>query len=86
MTLRDTNVLLKPIAYTQTSGGFLMPESKPEPLATVVQVGPGTIDFEMELQVGDTVVYDQRQATSVTIEGEKYLICDAKNIPLYVRN
>jgi chaperonin GroES len=39
-----------------------------------VAVGNGTKDEEMELKVGDTVLYGKYAGTELEFEGKKYLI------------
>ena len=53
-------VLIEPLpAETKTASGLIIPDSaKEKPLqGVVVAVGKGTKDYEMTVQVGDTVLY-----------------------------
>lgn len=70
-------VLIEPApAETKTIGGIIIPDTaKEKPLqGTIVAVGNGTKDEEMELKVGDTVLYGKYAGTELEFEGKKYLI------------
>ena len=62
-------------------GGLYIPDTakeKPQQ-GEVVAVGPGKLSeegkrIEMELKVGDKVLYGKYSGTEVTIEGDQYLI------------
>ena len=62
-------------------GGLYIPDTakeKPQQ-GEVVAVGPGKLSdegkrIEMELKVGDKVLYGKYSGTEVTIDGEQYLI------------
>ena len=70
-------VLIEPApAETKTVGGIIIPDTaKEKPLkGTVVAVGPGTKDEDMQLKVGDVVLYGKYAGTELDVEGQKYLI------------
>lgn len=70
-------VLIQPIpAEEVTVSGIIIPDSaKEKPLkGTVLAVGPGTKDEEMQLHVGDVVLYGKYSGTEVEIDNEKVLI------------
>lgn len=70
-------VLIEPApAETKTIGGIIIPDTaKEKPLqGTIVATGNGTKDEEMELKVGDTVLYGKYAGTELEFEGKKYLI------------
>jgi chaperonin GroES len=70
-------VLIQPIpAEEVTVSGIIIPDSaKEKPLkGTVLAVGPGTKDEEMQLKVGDVVLYGKYAGTEVEIDNEKVLI------------
>lgn len=70
-------VLIKPVAAEEkTIGGIIIPDSAKEKPAKgeVLAVGQGTKDDEMQLAVGDVVLYGKYAGTEVEFEGEKYLI------------
>ena len=61
-------------------GGLYIPDTakeKPQQ-GEVVAVGPGKFEdgkrVEMELKVGDKVLYGKYSGTEVTVDGEQYLI------------
>ncbi len=62
-------------------GGLYIPDTakeKPQQ-GEVVAVGPGKLSdegkrIEMELKVGDKVLYGKYSGTEVTVDGEQYLI------------
>jgi chaperonin GroES len=64
----------------QMRGGLYIPDTakeKPQQ-GEIVAVGQGRIEdgkrVEMELKVGDKVLYGKYSGTEVTVEGEQYLI------------
>ena len=75
-------VVVKPLEDAeQMRGGLYIPDTakeKPQQ-GEVVAVGPGKLSdegkrIEMELKVGDKVLYGKYSGTEVTVEGEQYLI------------
>lgn len=70
-------VLIKPTpAEEVTASGIIIPDSaKEKPLrGTVLAVGPGTKDEEMQLKVGDVVLYGKYAGTEVEIDRENVII------------
>lgn len=70
-------VLIQPTpAEEVTVAGIIIPDSaKEKPLrGTVLAVGPGTKDEEMQLKEGDVVLYGKYAGTEVEIDHEKVLI------------
>ena len=64
----------------QMRGGLYIPDTakeKPQQ-GEVVAVGPGKVEdgarVEMELKVGDKVLYGKYSGTEVTVDNEQYLI------------
>ena len=65
----------------QMRGGLYIPDTakeKPQQ-GEVVAVGPGKLSdegkrIEMDLKVGDKVLYGKYSGTEVTVDGEQYLI------------
>ena len=55
------------------------PKEAPQ-IAEVVAVGPGTKDEEMELKVGDKVVFSKYAGTDIKFEGEEYTIMGQNDI------
>lgn len=70
-------VLVEPEkAEEKTSSGIYIPDSaqeKPQK-AKVLAVGKGTKDVEMEVKIGDTVLYGKYSGTEITIDSKEYLI------------
>ena len=69
-------------AETKTASGLYIPDTakeKPQQ-GTVIAAGPGTKDVEMEVKVGDVVLYGKYAGTEVTFEDKKYLIMKQSDI------
>lgn len=80
--LADRVVVEPKEAETKTASGLYIPDTakeKPQQ-GTVVAVGPGTKDIEMEVKVGDVVLYGKYAGTEVTFEDKKYLIMKQSDI------
>ncbi len=76
-------VVIKPApAEEKTQGGIIIPDTaKEKPLkGEVIAVGKGTKDAEMELKVGDQVLYGKYAGTEIEIEGEKVIIMRESDI------
>ena len=64
----------------KTASGIVLPgTAKEQPqMAEVVEVGPGGIvdgkEVNMELKVGDKVIYSKYAGTEVKLEGKEYII------------
>lgn len=70
---------------TTKSGIILTGAAKEKPQeAIVVAVGPGTVvdgeKVEMEVKVGDKVIYSKYAGTEVTLEKEEYVIVKQSDI------
>ena len=75
-------VIKKLEAEEKTQGGLILTSSakeKPQ-VAEVVAVGPGTKDEEMELAVGDKVVFSKYAGTEVKYGGVEYTIMSQSDI------
>jgi len=76
-------VLIEPTeAEAKTSGGIFIPDSaqeKPQK-GKVMAVGPGTKDVEMEVKVGDTVLYGKYSGTEINVDNKDYLIMRQSDI------
>jgi chaperonin GroES len=74
-------VVVKALEDTeQMRGGLYIPDTakeKPQQ-GEVVAVGPGKVEdgkrVDMELKVGDRILYGKYSGTEVTVENEQYLI------------
>ena len=76
-------VLVKPTAAEEkTISGIIIPDSaKEKPLqGEVLAVGKGTKDEEMEVAVGDSVLFGKYSGQEIELEGEKYLIMKQSDI------
>ena len=79
--LADRIVVQAMEAEDTTKGGIILPDTAQEkPVeGTIVAAGPGKISddgtkVDMELKVGDKVLYGKYSGTEITVEGEEYLI------------
>ena len=80
--LADRVVVEPKEAETKTAPGLYIPDTakeKPQQ-GTVIAVGPGTKDVEMEVKVGDVVLYGKYAGTEVSFEDKKYLIMKQSDI------
>ncbi len=80
--LADRVVVEPKEAETKTASGLYIPDTakeKPQQ-GTVVAAGPGKKDEEMEVKVGDVVLYGKYAGTEVTFEDKKYLIMKQSDI------
>lgn len=76
-------VLVEPQeAEVKTASGIIIPDSaqeKPQ-RGKVVAVGSGTKDVEMEVSVGDLVLYGKYSGTEIKVEDTDYLIMRQSDI------
>ncbi len=81
-------VILKPMQQEEkTKGGVILPDTakeKPQQ-GEVVATGTGRIldngmKVEMEVKVGDKVLYGKYSGTEIKVEGEEYLIVKESEI------
>ena len=78
-------VLGKPdTAEEKTVSGIILPDSaKEKPLqGKVIAIGKAKKDEEMEVAVGDTVLYGKYAGTELTFNDEKYLLLSQSDILL----
>ena len=76
-------VLIEPQeAETKTASGIYIPDSAQEkPMqGKVVAAGSGTKDIEMELKVGDTVLYGKYSGSEITVDGNDYVIMPQSDV------
>ncbi len=80
--LGDRVVIKQLIAEETTKSGIVIPgQSKEKPQqAEVIAVGPGTKDVEMNVTVGQKVIYSKYAGTTVEIENEEYIIVKQDDI------
>jgi chaperonin GroES len=81
-------VVVKPLEESeQMRGGLYIPDTAKEKPSQgeVVAVGPGKISdegarLEMDVKVGDKVLYGKYSGTDVTLDGNEYLILRESDI------
>jgi chaperonin GroES len=80
-------VIVEPIEQEETTpSGIVLPETakeKPQ-RGSVIAAGPGRIEdgkrIDMEVKVGDTVIYARYAGTEFKLDGKKLLILSEKDI------
>lgn len=80
--LADRVVVEPQEAATKTASGIIIPETakeKPQQ-GLVVAVGSGNKDEEMQVKVGDTVLYGKYAGSELTLDGKDYLIMRQSDI------
>ena len=80
--LGDRVVLKALVAEETTKSGIVLPgteKEKPQQ-AEVLAVGPGTKDVEMEVKVGDKVIYSKYSVTEIKDGDESYIIVSQSDI------
>jgi chaperonin GroES len=80
-------VLVKPDeAEAKTASGIIIPDSAKEKprQGKVVLVGAPKKDEEMEVKVGDTVLYGKYAGQELTINGDDYLLISQSDIVFIV--
>lgn len=89
--LGDRVVLKQSEAEEKTKSGIVLTgQAKEKPQeAEVVAVGPGTVvdgeKVEMEVSVGDKVIYSKYAGTDVKLDGEDYVIVRQADILAIVK-
>lgn len=81
-------VVVKPLEESeQMRGGLYIPDTAKEKPSQgeVVAIGPGKVSddgtrLEMDVSVGDKVLYGKYSGTDVTLDGEEYLILRESDI------
>ena len=88
VAVSKNRVVVKPAAAEEkTSGGIIIPDTakeKPQ-VGEVVQVGPGKRNDdgarqEMEVKVGDKVLYSKYAGTDIKLDTEEYVLLSEKDI------
>ena len=76
-------VLVQPMeAQSKTASGLIIPDTakeKPQK-GTVVAAGPGTKDEEMQVKVGDIVLYGKYAGSELNVDGTDYLMMRQSDI------
>jgi chaperonin GroES len=86
--LEDRIVVRTAEAEEKTSSGLVIPDTakeKPQQ-GEVLAVGPGRRSEQsgdiipMDIEAGDTVVYSKYGGTEITLDGDDYLILNARDV------
>jgi chaperonin GroES len=79
----EDRVLVEPqAAEEKTASGIIIPDSakeKPQ-RGKIIAVGSGNKDVDMQVKVGDTVLYGKYAGTELSVEGNDYLIMRQSDI------
>jgi len=84
--LGDRVVIKKVDAVEKTKSGIVLPgQAKEQPqMAKVVAVGPGGMvegnEVEMQVAVGDTIIFSKYSGTEIKYDGEEYTIVKQSDI------
>ena len=80
-------VVIKPLDQEEkTKSGIVLPgQAKEQPqMAEIVAVGPGEVvdgkHVEMEVKVGDVVIFTKYAGTEIKYEGQEYTIMSQRDI------
>ncbi|MGL5416003.1 MAG: co-chaperone GroES [Clostridium sp.] len=80
--LGDRIVIKRLEAEEKTKSGIVLTgtaKERPQE-AEVVAVGPGTKDVNMEVKVGDKVLYAKYTGTEVKVSGEEFIILKQEDV------
>ena len=86
--LGDRVVLKQLEAETTAKSGIILASSaqeKPQE-AEVVAVGPGTEDVQMEVKIGQKVIYSKYAGTNVSMDDQEYIIVKQGDILVIVED
>ncbi len=75
-------VLVKPVEETMKKGGIIIPDTakeKPQK-GEVISVATGKDSENIEVKVGDKILFGKYAGTEITINGEEHLILNADDI------
>lgn len=84
--LGDRVVIKRLEAEEKTKSGIVLPgQAKEQPqMATVMAVGPGGMvdgkQVDMEVKVGDVVIFSKYAGTEIKYDGEEYTILSQRDI------
>jgi co-chaperonin GroES (HSP10) len=80
----STKLLIKPeeIKEKTSAGGLILPNTRkaPQIAGTVIKVGTGTDLVPMVVKEGNTVLFYERGAQPVQIDGEDLLLLDIREV------
>lgn len=84
--LEDRILVLPDTAEEFTKGGIIIPESakeKPQK-GVIVSVGDGNKDIEMQVKIGDTILYNKHAGSDLSLNGKDHLIIRQSDILLVI--
>lgn len=76
-------VLVEPVqAEEKTASGIIIPDTAKEKPSKgkVIAIGKGTKDEEMQVKVGDVVLYGKYAGSEITVDGKDYLMMRQSDI------
>lgn len=80
--LGDRVVIKRLEAEEKTKSGIVLTgtaKERPQE-AEVIAVGPGTKDIDMEVKVGDKILYAKYTGTEVKVDGEEFIILKQEDV------
>ncbi|MFI3259108.1 MAG: co-chaperone GroES [Rikenellaceae bacterium] len=80
--LSDRILVLPKAAEERTASGLFIPDTaKEKPLqGEIVAAGPGTKEIEMEVKVGDQILYGKYAGQEISVDGVDYLMMKQSDI------
>jgi chaperonin GroES len=73
-------VLIKTITEEKrTEGGLVLPDTSKEKPQTAEVIAVGTLD-DVELNVGDRVIFSKYAGTEIKVDGEDFILIDSGDI------
>ncbi|OQY09993.1 MAG: co-chaperone GroES [Marinitoga sp. 4572_148] len=74
-------LLIKPvIEEKKTEGGIVLPDTAKEKPMRAEVVAIGTIDDDVEINVGDHVIFAKYSGTEIKVDDEDYILIDVDDI------
>ncbi|MBM7559956.1 co-chaperone GroES [Marinitoga litoralis] len=74
-------LLIKPvIEEKKTEGGIVLPDTAKEKPMRAEVVAVGNIDSDVELNIGDHVIFAKYSGTEIKIDDEDYILIDVDDI------
>ncbi|SHE98510.1 chaperonin GroES [Marinitoga hydrogenitolerans DSM 16785] len=74
-------LLIKPvIEEKKTEGGIVLPDTAKEKPMRAEVVAVGNIDDDVEINVGDHVIFAKYSGTEIKIDDEDYILIDVDDI------
>jgi len=74
-------LLIKPvIEEKKTEGGIVLPDTAKEKPMRAEVVAVGSIDDDVEINVGDHVIFAKYSGTEIKIEDEDFILIDVDDI------